>query len=235
MLDEVRLLLVLGVKSLVLLPSCTCGQLSTILLAKNRYDIDWQYGHATWYGRSLWRRLRRRRLWVYRPGDHALWLQDCGWKFSSFHEWSRLRTGAVAFDLSGSAINSLAVPGQEWAMRNIGTYSIQYMRVPCEYGGQNVAFAVDAGSSPYGLSFAVKYEGGPGDIPSVMIRQSGSYEWEPMQHNWGASWMLIDYSGQPFKGPFDVQIIAKLNGHSLIAWNAIPDYFQPGATYNSTV
>jgi hypothetical protein len=56
-----------------------------------------------------------------------------------------------------------------------------------------------------------------------------------MQHNWGASWMLIDYSGQPFKGPFDVQIIAKLNGHSLIAWNAIPDYFQPGATYNSTV
>jgi hypothetical protein len=37
-------------------------------------------------------------------------------------------TGAVAFDLSGSAINSLAVPGQEWAMRNIGTYSIQYMR-----------------------------------------------------------------------------------------------------------
>jgi hypothetical protein len=50
MLDEVRLLLVLGVASLVLLPSCTCGQLSTILLAKNGYDIDWQYGHATWYG-----------------------------------------------------------------------------------------------------------------------------------------------------------------------------------------
>ncbi len=30
---------------------------------------------------------------------------------------------------------------------------------------------MDAGSSPYWLSFAVKYEGGPGDIQSVMIRQ----------------------------------------------------------------
>ncbi|CAK9868077.1 unnamed protein product [Sphagnum jensenii] len=94
---------------------------------------------------------------------------------------------------------------------------------------------MNAGSSPYWLSFAVKYEGGPGDIQSVMIGQSGSYKWEPMLHNWGASWMLIDYWGQPFKGPFDVQIIAMLNGHSLIAWNAIPDYFQPRATYNSTV
>jgi hypothetical protein len=50
MLDEVRLLLVLGVASLVLLPSCTCGQLTIILLATNGYDIDWQYGHAPWYG-----------------------------------------------------------------------------------------------------------------------------------------------------------------------------------------
>jgi len=48
-------------------------------------------------------------------------------------------------------------------------------RVPCDYGGQNVAFAVDAGSSPYWLSFAVRYEGGPGDIESVMIRQVTNY------------------------------------------------------------
>jgi hypothetical protein len=48
-------------------------------------------------------------------------------------------------------------------------------RVPCDYVGQNVAFAVDAGSSPYWLSFAVRYEGGPGDIESVMIRQVTNY------------------------------------------------------------
>jgi hypothetical protein len=37
---------------LVLLPCCiNCQQqLSSSLLAQNGYDIDWQYGHATWYG-----------------------------------------------------------------------------------------------------------------------------------------------------------------------------------------
>lgn len=40
---------------LVLLPCCiNCQQqqqqLSSGLLAQNGYDIDWQYGHATWYG-----------------------------------------------------------------------------------------------------------------------------------------------------------------------------------------
>jgi hypothetical protein len=149
-------------------------------------------------------------------------------------------TDEVAFDLSGSAMDSLAVPGLESTLRDFGQYDIQYMRyrlwsrspwlnpaccpqtgtgrrgrilgscklkvdvgarccisakllwhqllhclsaynvcvcvyyctrVPCDYGGQNVAFAVDAGSSPYWLSFAVRYEGGPGDIESVMVRQ----------------------------------------------------------------
>jgi hypothetical protein len=41
----------------------------------------------------------------------------------------------------------------------------------CDQRGQNIAFAMDAGSSSYWLSFAIKYEGGPGDIQSVMIRQ----------------------------------------------------------------
>ncbi len=158
-------------------------------------------------------------------------------------------TDEVAFDLSGSAMDSLAVPGLESTLRDFGQYDIQYMRyrlwsrspcldpaccpqtgtrkkrknfgflqahsrcrssllhqcetlvtpaaasfvrlqcvcvcvcvcvyycnrVPCDYVGQNVAFAVDAGSSPYWLSFAVRYEGGPGDIESVMIRQVTNY------------------------------------------------------------
>ena len=56
-----------------------------------------------------------------------------------------------------------------------------------------------------------------------------------MQHNWGANWMLINYGGQPFKGPFDVQITAKLNGHTVTAPQAIPHNFQPGAEYTSSV
>jgi hypothetical protein len=45
----------LGVATLlVLLPCCiNCQQqLSSSLLAQNGYDINWQYGHATWYGNA---------------------------------------------------------------------------------------------------------------------------------------------------------------------------------------
>ena len=65
--------------------------------------------------------------------------------------------------------------------------------------------------------------------------QAGKSSFEPMQHNWGANWMAISYSGKPFQGPFDVQITAKLNGHTLIASKVIPQNFQPGALYNSKV
>jgi hypothetical protein len=260
----------LGVATLlVLLPCCiNCQQqLSSSLLAQNGYDINWQYGHATWYGNAYgegsdggacgYTSLENTPYGSnVAAGSAAVFSngQGCGICYDVKCTYSICNskptrivitdfcpggvycsTDEVAFDLSGTAMDSLAVPGLESTLRNFGQYDIQYMRVPCDYGGQNVAFAVDAGSSPYWLSFAVRYEGGPGDIESVMIRQSGSYDWVAMQHNWGASWMLIDYSGQAFRGPYDVQITAKLNGHSLIAWNAIPDYFQPGATYNSSV
>jgi hypothetical protein len=56
-----------------------------------------------------------------------------------------------------------------------------------------------------------------------------------MQHNWGANWMLICYSGQPFRGPYDIQVTAKLNGHTLVAGQVIPEYFQPGVLYSSNV
>lgn len=51
----------------------------------------------------------------------------------------------------------------------------------------------------------------------------------------GASYMLICYSGQPFRGPYDIKITARLNGHVVIAEHAIPEYFQPGALYESNV
>jgi hypothetical protein len=37
-------------------------------------------------------------------------------------------TDEVAFDLSGTAMDSLAVPGLESTLRNFGQYDIQYMR-----------------------------------------------------------------------------------------------------------
>ncbi|KAG0556809.1 hypothetical protein KC19_11G080800 [Ceratodon purpureus] len=145
-------------------------------------------------------------------------------------------TGNPAFDFSGAAITAMALPGRDGELKKIGLYDIQYKRVPCEYQNQNIAFKVDFGASAYWLSFTVKYLGGPGDIESVEIRQVGSNgSFQPCQHSWGANWMLINYTGQPFDGPYDVKITAKLNGHSVIAYRAIPKWFQPGALYNSNV
>ena len=68
-------------------------------------------------------------------------------------------------------MTNMALPGRDQELRNIGLYNILYKRVPCNYANQNIAFKVDAGSTPYWLSFTVKYQGGPGDIQSVGIRQ----------------------------------------------------------------
>lgn len=80
-------------------------------------------------------------------------------------------TGEPAFDLSGMAMSNMALPGRDGELRNLGLYDIQYKRVPCYYPNQNIAFKVDAGSTPYWVSFTVKYQGGPGDIESVEVRQ----------------------------------------------------------------
>lgn len=144
-------------------------------------------------------------------------------------------TSQPAFDLSGAAISDMAVSGKDGELRNIGLYDILYKRVPCEYPNQNIAFQVDAGSSAFWLSLLVKYMGGPGDIESVEIRTTGSSSFQPAKHNWGASWMLINTSGQPFKGPYDVKIVSKLNGHTVIAEKAIPEFFEPGKLYESNV
>lgn len=144
-------------------------------------------------------------------------------------------TGEPAFDLSGMAMSNMALPGRDAELRNLGLYDIQYKRVPCYYPNQNIAFKVDPGSSPFWLSFTVEYQGGPGDIQSVEVRQAGSSEFQPVQHNWGANYMLICYSGQPFRGPYDVKITAKLNGHVVVAEHVIPEYFLPGGLYESNV
>lgn len=80
-------------------------------------------------------------------------------------------TGEPAFDLSGAAISSMALPGRDGELRNIGLYNILYKRVPCQYPNQNIAFKIDAGSTAFWLSFSIKYEGGPGDTASVAIRE----------------------------------------------------------------
>ncbi|KAG0587323.1 hypothetical protein KC19_2G156100 [Ceratodon purpureus] len=144
-------------------------------------------------------------------------------------------SGQKAFDFSGAALNAMALPGKDGQLRNRGLYNVLYKRVPCKYKGQNIAFRVDPGSSPYWLSVLIKYVGGPGDIGAVYIKMANSYRFMPMKQAWGANWMLQNYDGKPFKGPMDIKIVSRLNGHSVVAKGVIPGYFRPGTTYTSRV
>ncbi|CAD5193823.1 unnamed protein product [Musa acuminata subsp. malaccensis] len=56
-------------------------------------------------------------------------------------------SGAVHFDLSGSAFGAMSKPGQEDTLRAAGAIQVQYSTLPCSYPGVNVAFKVDAGSN----------------------------------------------------------------------------------------
>lgn len=144
-------------------------------------------------------------------------------------------TDQPAFDFSGAAITAMALPGRDGELRNIGLYDIQYKRVPCEYPNQNIAFKVDAGSSKYWFSFTVKYLGGPGDINTVEVKCGKNGYFQYAQHSWGANWMLINYSGVPFQFPLTIKITTKLNDHTVVAEDVIPDWFGPGVQYESNV
>ena len=144
-------------------------------------------------------------------------------------------TGEPAFDLSGHAISSMALPGKDAELRNIGLYNIKYKRVPCDYANETIAFRVDAGSNPFHLALSVRYTAGSGDIESVAIREKGSSGFITMRHDWGCNYVATPPNGRPLKGPFDIMVTARLHKHAVVATETILDSFTPGKEYVSKV
>ncbi|XP_049401556.1 expansin-B3-like [Solanum stenotomum] len=141
-----------------------------------------------------------------------------------------LTKGLVHFDLSGSAFGRMAVSGRNTNLRNRGKISIIYRKTPCKYPGQNIAFHVNAGSTPYWLSLLVEFEDGDGDIGSMQIREAKSNRWLTMSHLWGANWCII---GGPLQGPFSVKLTTLTKKRTLSARDVIPSKWTPKATYTS--
>ncbi|XP_030932604.1 expansin-B3-like [Quercus lobata] len=139
-------------------------------------------------------------------------------------------SGGRHFDLSGAAFGHMAVAGEGGPLRNRGELPVLYRRTPCKYRGKNIAFHVNEGSTDYWLSLLVEYEGGDGDVGSMHIKESGSTEWLPMNHIWGANWCI---NGGPIKGPFSVKLTTLSTGKALSAKDVIPSNWSPKATYTS--
>ncbi|XP_006653618.1 expansin-B17 [Oryza brachyantha] len=138
--------------------------------------------------------------------------------------------GRTHFDLSGAAFSRMAVAGAGGHLRDRGQLSVVYRRTACKYGGKNIAFRVNEGSTNFWLSLLVEFEDGEGDIGSMQIKQANSVEWLDMKHVWGATWCLVR---GPLVGPFSVRLTTLSAQKTLTAREVIPRNWKPTATYTS--
>uniref|UniRef100_A0A0D9W7G1 Expansin-like EG45 domain-containing protein n=1 Tax=Leersia perrieri TaxID=77586 RepID=A0A0D9W7G1_9ORYZ len=138
--------------------------------------------------------------------------------------------GRTHFDLSGAAFSRMAVAGAGGHLRDRGQLNVVYRRTACKYGGKNIAFRVNEGSTNFWLSLLVEFEDGQGDIGSMQIKQANSVEWLDMKHVWGATWCLVR---GPLVGPFSVRLTTLSAQKTLTAREVIPKNWKPTATYTS--
>uniref|UniRef100_A0A0D2ZZE8 Expansin-like CBD domain-containing protein n=1 Tax=Brassica oleracea var. oleracea TaxID=109376 RepID=A0A0D2ZZE8_BRAOL len=102
----------------------------------------------------------------------------------------------------------------------------------CLYQGTEIAFHVDAGSTPFYVAFVVEYENGEGDLASVEI-QPASGGFMPMQEMRSAEWKLN--SGGPLSGPFNIRLTSGESRKVVVAQAVIPADWKPDQTYRSIV
>lgn len=134
------------------------------------------------------------------------------------------------FDMSGAAFGRLAVAGDGGSIRNRGQISVMFRRTLCKYGGKNIAFLINEGSTNYWLSLLVLFENSDGDIGSMQLKEAGSNRWLEMSHVWGATWCMY---GGPLQGPFSVRLTTLSRGLTLTAADVIPANWVPKANYTS--
>nr|AAN86683.1 beta expansin EXPB2.1 [Mirabilis jalapa] len=142
---------------------------------------------------------------------------------------------ASDFVLSNRAFRSMAWPGKDVQVLQLGIADVEYKRVPCIYRGQNLTFRVEEYSKfPYYLAIKILYQGGQTDILQADVGSVGQVNsWKPMKHNYGAIW---DASVTP-KGPlqFRFKVQSGNRVQYLYTNQVLPEYWKPGATYTSSV
>ncbi|XP_047149969.1 putative expansin-B2 [Vigna umbellata] len=143
-------------------------------------------------------------------------------------------SASVHFDLSGTVFGSMATPGKENSLRNVGQLQILYRRVACSFGN-SIAFSVDKGANPYYFATAIEYENGDGDLVEVQLKQANSDTWLPMQRSWGSRWSLN--FGSRMQPPFSIKLTEDGNNkrNTIVAENVIPSGWKAGLVYRSVV
>eukprot|EP00252_Welwitschia_mirabilis_P019300 TRINITY_DN4422_c0_g1_i2.p1 TRINITY_DN4422_c0_g1~~TRINITY_DN4422_c0_g1_i2.p1 ORF type:complete len:266 (+),score=43.25 TRINITY_DN4422_c0_g1_i2:500-1297(+) len=101
------------------------------------------------------------------------------------HNWSN-QTGFV---VTPQTFSSLAVPGKGKVLLQNGIVDIEYKRIPCEYGNENMKVKVlESSQYPYYLSVQFLMQGGQTDITAVDVAKVGTSDWHFLSRNYGSVW-----------------------------------------------
>ncbi|KAL5208295.1 hypothetical protein ABZP36_032730 [Zizania latifolia] len=191
-------------------------------------DPEWHPATATWYGSPDGDGSDATK-WAY-ARETNLQAKFCTVCYHGLDELQSAHLRPDSAELTGAAFGRLAVAGHGGQLRNRGEISVVYRRTACKYGGKNIAFHVNEGSTSFWLSLLVEFEDGDGDIGSMQLKQANSVQWQEMKHIWGATWSLTP---GPLVGPFSVRLTTLTTKQALSAQDVIPKNWTPKATYTS--
>ncbi|KAG6712109.1 hypothetical protein I3842_05G089100 [Carya illinoinensis] len=138
------------------------------------------------------------------------------------------------FVLSSRAFTAMAQKEMSQQILKLGIIDVEYKRVPCQYGNQNLAARVEESSQkPLYLAVKFLYQGGQTEIVGVDVAQVDSSNWGFMSRNHGAVW---DTSRVPSGAlQFRFVVTAGYDGKSVWAKHVLPADWKTGAIYDSGV
>ncbi|KAK4262537.1 hypothetical protein QN277_028086 [Acacia crassicarpa] len=115
-----------------------------------------------------------------------------------------------------------------------GVVEVEYRRIPCRYGLNNVVFKVQEQSSyPNYIAILVLYVAGQSDITAVEVLQEDRQQWRPMRRAYG---VVFDAANPP-RG--ELMLRFQVSGRGGVYWvqakNAIPSDWKAGQAYDSQV
>ncbi|KAJ4966136.1 hypothetical protein NE237_017985 [Protea cynaroides] len=116
----------------------------------------------------------------------------------------------------------------------LGIVDVEYKRIPCDYGNQNLSVRVEETSQkPQYLAIDLLFQGGQTDIFQVKVAQVGTSDWTPLSRNKGAVW---DTSRVP-AGALQFQFLLQegFYGKWVLAPTVLPADWKAGVIYDAGV
>jgi len=139
------------------------------------------------------------------------------------------------FVLSARSFSKLAVASKAAQFLKMGTVDVDYKRIPCDYGSQNMTVKVDKSSKyPDYLAVQFLYQGGQTDITGVEVDRVGSSGWQYLSHKNGAIWGIQN----PPIGSLSFRLLVTGGYDGSWVWprrNLLPAIWRPGSVYESGV